>query len=176
MSHFLTDVETLRARARAGIEQGPITEAYAADRERVIGVLNASLATEIVCWLRYKRHHFTAKGSPATEAIAAELLVHANEELVHSDMLATRITQLQGDPDYNPEGLLSRSHAEYAESLDLRKMLAEDLIAERVAIASYTEIIKWLGTDDPTSRRLFEDILVQEEEHATDLLSFLSAM
>jgi bacterioferritin len=176
MSDFLTDIETLRSQARSGIEQGPITEAYGADRERVIGVLNIALATEIVCWMRYKRHYFTAKGSPATEAIAAELLVHANEELVHSDMLATRITQLQGDPDYNPEGLLSRSHAQYDESEDLRTMLQEDLVAERVAIASYTEIIKWLGTDDPTTRRLFEDILVQEEEHASDLLSFLADM
>jgi bacterioferritin len=176
MSDFLTDIETLRERARAGIEQGPITEAYAADRDRVIEILNSALATEIVCWMRYKRHYFTAKGSPATENIAAELLVHANEELVHSDMLATRITQLQGEPDYNPEGILGRSHAQYDESLDLRTMLREDLIAERVAIASYTEIIKWLGTDDPTSRRLFEDILVQEEEHATDLLAFLSDM
>lgn len=173
MSDFLTDVATLRERARAEIEKGPITSAYGADRERVIQVLNEALATEIVCWMRYKRHYYTAKGSPAVEPIAAELLVHANEELAHSDMLATRIVQLQGEPDYNPEGLTSRSHAEYDESDDLRDMLREDLVAERIAIASYTEIIQWLGTDDPSSRRVFEDILAQEEEHANDLLSFL---
>jgi bacterioferritin len=173
MADFLTDVVTLRERARAEIEKGPITEAYGADRERVIQVLNEALATEIVCWMRYKRHYFTAKGSPAAEPIAAELLVHANEELAHSDLLATRIVQLQGEPNYNPDGLLARSHAEYDESHDLRDMLREDLVAERVAIASYTEIIKWLGTDDSSTRRIFEDILAQEEEHADDLLGFL---
>jgi bacterioferritin len=173
MADFLTDVVTLRERARAEIEKGPITEAYGADRDRVIQVLNEALATEIVCWMRYKRHYFTAKGSPAAEPIAAELLVHANEELAHSDLLATRIVQLQGEPNYNPDGLLARSHAEYDESHDLRDMLREDLVAERVAIASYTEIIKWLGTDDPSTRRIFEDILAQEEEHADDLLGFL---
>ena len=173
MADFLTDVVTLRERARAEIEKGPITEAYGADRERVIQVLNEALATEIVCWMRYKRHYFTAKGSPAAEPIAAELLVHANEELAHSDLLATRIVQLQGEPNYNPDGILGRSHAEYDESPDLRDMLREDLVAERVAIASYTEIIKWLGTDDPSTRRIFEDILAQEEEHADDLLGFL---
>jgi len=173
MADFLTDVTTLRERARAEIEKGPITTAYGADRDRVIQVLNEALATEIVCWMRYKRHYYTAKGSPAAEPIAAELLVHANEELAHSDLLATRIVQLQGEPNYNPEGLLSRSHAEYDESRELRDMLREDLVAERVAIASYTEIIKWLGTNDPTSRRIFEDILMQEEEHADDLLGFL---
>jgi len=173
MPDFLTDVETLRARARAEIDKGPITEAYGADRERVIQVCNEALATEIVCWLRYKRHYYTAKGSPAAEPIAAELLVHANEELAHSDMLATRIVQLQGEPDYDPEGLASRSHAHYDDSADLRTMLREDLVAERIAIASYTEIIQWLGTNDPTTRRMFEDILMQEEEHADDLLGFL---
>jgi bacterioferritin len=172
-SEFLTDVATLRERARAEIEKGPITSAYGADRDRVIQVLNEALATEIVCWLRYKRHYFTAKGSPAAETIAAELLTHASEELAHSDMLATRIVQLQGEPNYNPDGLVDRSHAQYDESSDLVAMLREDLVAERIAIASYTEIIQWLGTDDPTSRRLFEDILAQEEEHADDLLSFL---
>jgi bacterioferritin len=173
MAEFLTDVATLRERARAEIEKGPITEAYAADRERVIQVLNEALATEIVCWLRYKRHYFTAKGSPASETIAAEMLVHANEELAHSDMLATRIMQLQGEPNYDPDGLTSRSHAQYDASEDLRAMIREDLVAERIAIASYTEIIQWLGTSDPTTRRLFEDILMQEEEHADDLLGFL---
>lgn len=173
MADFLTDVTTLRERARAEIEKGPITEAYGADRERVIQVLNEALATEIVCWMRYKRHYYTAKGSPAAEPIAAELLIHADEELAHSDMIATRIVQLQGEPDYNPAGILGRSHAEYDESRDLRDMVREDLVAERVAIASYTEIIKWLGTNDPTTRRMLEDILMQEEEHADDLLGFM---
>jgi bacterioferritin len=173
MADFLTDVQTLRDRARAEIEQGPITQAYGADRERVIQVLNEALATEIVCWLRYKRHYFTAKGSPAAEPIAAEMLVHANEELAHADLLATRITQLQGEPNYDPEGLAGRSHAQYDASADLVTMVREDLVAERIAIASYTEIIQWLGTNDPTTRRLFEDILSQEEEHADDLLGFL---
>lgn len=173
MADFLTDVKTLRDRARAEIEKGPITEAYGADRERVIQVLNEALATEIVCWLRYKRHYFTAKGSPAAEPIAAEMLVHANEELAHSDLLATRITQLQGEPNYDPEGLAARSHAEYDDSADLRAMVREDLVAERIAIASYTEIIQWLGGNDPTTRRLLEEILGQEEEHADDLLKFL---
>ena len=172
MSDFLTDVKTLQARARAEIEKGPITEAYGADRERVIGVLNEALATEIVCWLRYKRHYFTATGLNA-EPVAAEFLQHANEEAAHADRLAMRITQLQGSPDFNPEGITTRSHAQYDASEDLLDMVREDLVAERVAIASYTEIIKWLGTDDPTSRRLFEDILIQEEEHADDLLGFL---
>lgn len=174
MAEFLTDVATLRERARAQIDKGPITSAYGADRERVIQVLNEALATEIVCWMRYKRHYFTAKGSPAVEPIAAELLVHANEELAHSDMLATRIVQLQGEPDYDPEGLTSRSHAQYDASEDLADMLREDLVAERIAIASYTEIIQWLGNDDPTTRRVFENILSQEEEHADDLLNFLT--
>lgn len=173
MADFLTDVETLRERARAEIDKGPITSAYGADRERVIQVLNEALATEIVCWLRYKRHYYTAKGSPAAETIAAELLVHANEELAHTDMLANRIVQLQGEPNYDPAGLVERSHAQYDASADLRDMLREDLVAERIAIASYTEIIQWLGTADPTTRRMFEDILMQEEEHADDLLNFL---
>ena len=172
MSDFLTDVETLRARARAEIEKGPITEAYGADRERVIQVLNEALATEIVCWLRYKRHYFTATGLNA-EPVAAEFLQHATEEAAHADMLATRITQLQGKPNFDPEGITSRSHAQYDASDGLLDMVKEDLVAERIAIASYTEIIKWLGNDDPTTRKLFEDILAQEEEHADDLLGFL---
>lgn len=173
MADFLTDVATLRERARAEIDKGPITAAYGADRERVIQVLNEALATEIVCWLRYKRHYFTAKGSPAAETIAAEFLVHANEELAHADQLATRIVQLQGEPDFDPAGLTDRSHATYDASADLRDMIREDLVAERIAIASYTEIIQWLGTDDPTTRRIFEEILAQEEEHADDLLQYL---
>ena len=174
MSDFLTDVKTLRQQARAHFERGPITDAYGADRERVIDVLNQALATELVCVLRYKRHYFTASGSHAAAA-AAEFLQHATEEQGHADQLAARITQLQGEPDFNPETLTNRSHAEYDDSAELQDMIREDLVAERVAIASYTEIIKWLGTGDPTSRRLLEEILAVEEEHAEDMLDLLEA-
>jgi bacterioferritin len=172
MQEFLTDVQTLRDRARAQMEAGPITDAYKADRERVIQVLNEALATEIVCTLRYRQHHFTAKGLDA-EPVAAEFLVHANEEQEHADRLATRIAQLGGTPDLNPDTLTQRSHAEYATADSLETMIKENLVAERIAIASYTEIINWIGDGDPTTRRLFEDILTVEEEHADDLLGFL---
>lgn len=173
MGEFLTDVQTLRQRAREQIEQGPITEAYGADRQRVIRVLNEALATELVCILRYKRHYFTAQGLQAATA-AAEFLQHANEEQLHADQLATRITQLQGDPDFNPDTLTARSHAEYVAGSSLIEMVKEDLIAERVAIESYSEIIRWLGNDDPTTRRLMEEILATEEEHADDMLTLLN--
>jgi bacterioferritin len=172
MGDFLTDVKTLRERAREEIEKGPITDAYGADRERVLQVLNEALATELVCVLRYKRHYFTAQGMNATNA-AAEFLQHANDEMGHADQLAGRITQLQGDPDFNPDTLTHRSHAEYVPGNTLEEMVREDLVAERVAIASYHEIIRWLGNDDPTSRKLFEDILAVEEEHAEDMLNLL---
>jgi bacterioferritin len=169
---FLTDVQTLRERARTSINEGPITEAYGADRRRVVEVLNHALATELVCILRYKRHYFMAQGVSAANA-AAEFLQHAAEEQDHADRLAMRITQLQGEPDFNPEGLATRSHAQYAEGLDLRDMITEDLIAERIAIESYTEIIRWLGDGDVTTRRLLEDLLSVEEEHADDMLKLL---
>lgn len=172
MADFLTDIETLRARARANIEQGPITDAYGADRERVIEVLNEALATELVCVLRYKRHYFTATGLNAAP-VAAEFLQHANEEQGHADQLALRITQLQGEPNFDPEGLATRSHAEYDDSTALLDMVREDLIAERIAIESYSEMIQWLGNKDSTTRRMLEDILAVEEEHADDLLSIL---
>jgi bacterioferritin len=175
MADFLTDIETLRARARANIERGPITDAYGADRERVIEVLNEALATEIVCVLRYKRHYYTATGLNAAP-VAAEFLQHANEEQVHADQIALRITQLQGSPNFDPEGLATRSHAEYDDSTALLDMVREDLIAERVAIESYSEIIRWLGEKDSTTRRMLEDILSMEEEHANDLLSILEDM
>lgn len=175
MADFLTDIETLRARARANIEQGPITDAYGADRERVIEVLNEALATELVCVLRYKRHYYTATGLNAGP-VAAEFLEHANEEQVHADQIAMRITQLQGAPNFDPEGLATRSHAEYDDSTALLDMVREDLIAERIAIESYTEIIEWLGTNDSTTRRMLEGILSMEEEHADDLLSILQNM
>ena len=175
MADFLTDIETLRARARANIEQGPITNAYGADRERVIEVLNEALATELVCVPRYKRHYFTATGLNAAP-VAAEFLQHANEEQVHADQIALRITQLQGSPNFDPQGLTTRSHAEYDDSTALLDMVREDLIAERIAIESYSEIIEWLGANDSTTRRMLEDILSMEEEHANDLLSILEDM
>ena len=174
MSH-LTDVETLRRQAREHIDDGPITEAYGADRERVIAVLNEVLATELVCYLRYKRHYFTATGLNATAA-AAEFLEHATQEQQHSDMAATRITQLQGEPDFNPDVLTQRSHAEYVEGGTLLDMVREDLVAERIAIASYSEIARWLGDGDPTTRNMIEQILEVEEEHAEDLLSLLQEL
>ncbi|HMG75799.1 MAG TPA: ferritin-like domain-containing protein [Pyrinomonadaceae bacterium] len=169
---FLTDIKTLRERARQHIERGAITEGYSADRETVIKVLNESLATEIVCVLRYKRHYFMASGIHA-ESVAAEFLQHANEEQGHADQIAQRIVQLGGEPNFNPEGLLSRSHAEYVEGDTLIDMIKEDLVAERIAIDSYREIIQYLGNDDPTTRRMMEGILAMEEEHADDLVNLL---
>ncbi len=172
MAEFLTDIETLRNRAREKMLQGPITDTYGADLKRVIEVLNEVLATEIVCVLRYKRHFYMAEGINSTP-VAAEFLQHANEEQQHADMVAQRIVQLQGEPDFNPATLISRSHAEYAEGNSLIDMIEEDLVAERVAISSYQEIIRWLGSNDPTTRRMIEDILGMEEEHADDLLTLL---
>jgi bacterioferritin len=175
MAEFLTDVQTLRDRARVEMDKGPVTDAYGCDRERVIQVLNEALATELVCILRYKRHYFTATGINA-EPVAAEFLQHATEEQDHADRIATRITQLGGDPDFNPDTLTARSHAQYDASLDLLDMIKEDLVAERVAIASYLEIIQWIGNGDPTTRRMLEFVLEQEEEHADDLLGFLQKL
>lgn len=172
MTEFLTDIQTLRSRARAKIEEGPITSAYGADRQKVIDVLNEALATEIVCVLRYKRHYYMASGLNAGP-VADEFLQHANEELGHADQIALRITQLQGEPNFDPEGITGRSHAEYVEGTTLQEMIKEDLVAERIAIESYSEIIRWLGDNDVTTRRLMEEILAVEEEHADDLLSML---
>ncbi|TML38698.1 MAG: bacterioferritin [Actinobacteria bacterium] len=175
MSDFLSDIETLRRNARAHIEKGAITETYGADRDRVISVLNEVLATELVCVLRYKRHYYMAQGLHSSP-VAQEFLQHANQEQGHADLVAARIIQLQGEPDFNPATLVARSHAEYAPGTGLVDMITEDLVAERVAIASYQEIIRWLDTGDPTTRRLMEDILVVEEEHAEDLLTLLADM
>ena len=172
MSDHLSDIQTLRDNARAHIERGPLTDSYGADRERVIAVLNESLATELVCVLRYKRHYYMADGINSA-SVAAEFLQHATEEQGHADLIAARIVQLQGEPDFNPATLLQRSHAEYVPGTDLIDMIKEDLVAERVAIASYSEIIRWLGDNDVTTRRLIENILGVEEEHADDLLTFL---
>lgn len=172
---FLTDIKTLRERARQHIERGAVTEGYSADRETVIKVLNEALATEIVCVLRYKRHYFMANGIHA-ESVAAEFLQHANEEQGHADQIGQRIVQLGGAPNLNPDGLLSRSHAEYVEGDTLLDMIKEDLVAERIAIDSYREIIQYLGNDDPTTRRMMEGILAMEEEHADDLVSLLDGL
>lgn len=172
---FLTDIKTLRERARQHIENGAVTSGYSADRETVIKLLNEALATEIVCVLRYRRHYFMASGINA-ESVAAEFLQHANEEQGHADQIAQRIVQLQGEPDFNPEGLLTRSHAEYVEGTTLIDMIKEDLVAERIAIDSYREMITYFGNQDPTSRRLMEEILAVEEEHADDLVNMLQKM
>jgi len=173
MADFLTDIKTLRERARAKMEEGPITSSYGADRDKVVAVLNEALATEIVCVLRYRRHYYMAEGLNAGP-VAAEFLQHANEELGHADQIALRITQLQGEPNFDPVGITDRSHAEYVEGTDLLDMIKEDLVAERIAIESYTEIIRWLGDKDSTTRRMMEEILAVEEEHADDLLSLLA--
>ena len=172
---FLTDIKTLRERARQHIENGAVTQGYSADRETVIKLLNEALATEIVCVLRYRRHYFMAAGINA-ESVAAEFLQHSNEEQGHADQISQRIVQLQGEPNFNPEGLLMRSHAEYVEGTSLTDMIKEDLVAERIAIDSYREIINYLGRDDPTTRRMMEDILAVEEEHADDLVNMLQKM
>lgn len=169
---FLTDIKTLRERARKHIEQGAITEGYKVDLGTAVKILNEALATEIVCVLRYKRHYYMATGIHS-EAVAAEFLQHANEEQGHADEIAARIVQLGGAPDLNPDGLTSRSHAEYVEGETLVDMIKEDLVAERIAIDSYREMIKYFGTDDSTSRRMLEGILAMEEEHADDLVSML---
>jgi bacterioferritin len=172
---LFTGIEAIRTRARVHIEQGAVTEGYRADRKAVIKVLNEALATEIVCVLRYKRHYYMAAGINA-RSIAAEFLEHAGEEQVHADSIATRIVQLGGAPDLSPDGLQTRSHSEYVEGKDLVEMLEEDLVAERIAIDTYREIIQYLGNDDPTTRRMLEAILASEEEHAEDLSSLLEEL
>ncbi len=172
---FLSDVQELRRRARQHMDRGAVTPGYKGDTQTIIKILNEALATEIVCVLRYKRHYFMAEGIHA-EPVAQEFLQHASEEQAHADLIASRITQLKGEPDLNPKGLASRSHSEYVEGRSLVDMVKEDLIAERVAIESYTEIINYLGEKDPTTRRLFEEILAKEEEHADDLSKLLATL
>ena len=169
---FITDIQTLRRRARQHIERGAVTEGYKGDRATVLNILNEALATEIVCVLRYKRHYFMSKGLNA-QSVANEFLQHANEEQQHVDRLAQRIVQLGGEPNLSPEGLASRSHAEYVEGDSLTEMIKEDLVAERIAIDSYRDIIKFVGNDDPTTRQLVEQILAAEEGHAEELVSLL---
>ena len=172
---FLTDVKTLRARARKHMHDGAVTPGYGADRATVVKLLNEALATEIICVLRYRRHHFMAAGINA-DAVAAEFLVHANEEQGHADQIAARIVQLQGEPNFSPEGISKRAHAEYVEGSDLVDMIKEDLVAERIAIDSYREMIEYVGDKDTTTKRMLEGILAMEEEHADDLVGMLEEL
>jgi bacterioferritin len=169
---FLTDVQTIRTRAREHIGEGAVTPGYRADRDTVIKLLNDALATEIVCTLRYRRHYFMATGIES-KSVADEFLQHSNEEQQHADLIAGRIVQLGGEPDFSPKGLAARSHAEYVEGETLADMIREDLIAERIAIDSYREIVQYLSDKDPTSRRIMESILAMEEEHADDMAELL---
>jgi bacterioferritin len=169
---MLTPTKELRARARKHIEEGAVTDDYHADKKIIIGLLNHALATELVCVLRYRRHYFMATGINA-KSIAQEFMEHSAQELMHADKLAQRIVELGGEPDFNPATLTARSHAEYIEASTLKDMLKEDLIAERIAIESYREMINYINTTDPTTRRVLEEILSVEEEHAEDLASLI---
>ena len=165
---FLSDIKEIRRRARQHMEKGAVTDGYKADLDTVLKILNEALATELVCVLRYKRHHFMARGLNA-QSVAEEFAEHAQEEQSHADQIAERITQLGGEPNFSPEGMLTRSHSEYVEGSTLIDMIKEDLVAERIAIESYSEMIRYLGENDPTSRRMMEEILAKEEEHADDM-------
>ena len=172
---FVTDIQALRQRALQHMEQGAVTSGYRADRETVIRILNEVLATELVCVLRYKRHYHMATGIHA-QAVAQEFLEHANEEQSHADIVAERITQLGGEPNFNPEGLATRSHSQYVAGESLLDMVREDLVAERIAVDSYQEIVRYLGDDDPTTRVAMEQILGKEEEHADDMKKLLETL
>jgi bacterioferritin len=171
----LSDIPTLRKRARKNIEEGAVTTGYGADRKEVIRLLNEALATELVCVLRYKRHYFMAKGINS-DSVKAEFQDHATEEMGHADRLAKRITELGGEPNFSPDGLSERSHAEYVEGDMLESMIKENLIAERIAIESYREMVIYLAEHDPTTQRMLKEILAMEEEHADDLASLLVGM
>jgi bacterioferritin len=172
---FLTDIKTLRERARRHIEEGAVTASYHANRDTVLKLLNEALATEIVCVLRYKRHYFMAQGLVA-ESAASEFLEHAGEEQEHADRIAERIVQLGGEPEFSPEGMLDRSHSEYRPGTSLLDMIQEDLIAERIAVDSYREMIRYLGDNDSTTRRMLEEILAVEEKHADDMAALLKEL
>ena len=169
----ITPTATLRANARKNIDRGAITESYRADKATVIKLLNDALATEYVCVLRYMRHYFMASGMLA-DSVKAEFLEHAQQEQEHANKIAERIVQLGGEPDLNPDTLTRRSHAEYQEGKDLRDMVTEDLIAERIAIDSYREMIDYIGDRDTTTKRILESILAQEEEHADEFADLLN--
>lgn len=172
---FFTDVTELRRRAREHMLKGAVTPDYQGDLKVAVKVLNEALATEIVCVLRYRNHHFMAEGIHA-KPVAEEFMEHSKEEQQHADWIAARIRQLGGKPEFNPSGLLTKSHAEYSEGETLTEMVKENLIAERVAIESYREMISYFGTKDSTTRRILERILEQEEEHAEDMSSILSTL
>ncbi|MDB4955172.1 MAG: bacterioferritin [Myxococcales bacterium] len=175
MNTFKADIQEIRRRAREHMDEGPVTESYLADRKKVLEVLNEVLATELVCTLRYRNHYYMAQGIHS-ESVAAEFLEHAREEERHADMVAKRITELNGKPNFDPEGLETRSHAEYQTGDSLDEMIREDLVAERIAVATYSEIVRWLADEDPTTRRMIEEILAKEEEHADDLAKLLVQM
>ena len=172
MENYQINIEALRARARQNIDQGAVTPGYGADRDAVVQMLNGALATELVCVLRYSRHYFMAQGINS-ESVAAEFLEHSNAEQGHADRIAERIVQLGGEPNLSPDGMLKRSHAEYREGAGLVDMLKENLVAERIAIDSYREMLRYLADNDPTTSRMLEEILAVEEEHAEDLVSLL---
>jgi bacterioferritin len=169
---FLSDVQELRRRARENMMKGAITSDYRGDVQQAVDVLNQALATEIVCVLRYKRHYYMSRGI-YKDAVADEFLQHANEEQQHADQIAERITQLGGEPNFNPDGMSTRSHSEYKEGENMVDMIKENLVAERVAIESYREMIRFFGENDPTTRRMIESILATEEEHANDMVDLL---
>ncbi|HET7813654.1 MAG TPA: ferritin-like domain-containing protein [Candidatus Baltobacteraceae bacterium] len=169
---FLSDVQELRRRARENMMRGSVTSDYKGDLKQAVDILNQALATELVCVLRYKRHYYMSHGI-YKDAVAQEFLQHANEEQGHADQIAERITQLGGEPDFNPEGLTSRSHSEYKAGGDMVDMIKENLVAERVAIESYREMVRFFGDNDPTTRRMLEGILAVEEEHANDMVDLL---
>jgi bacterioferritin len=169
---FDMDVSAIRARARQNLDKGAVTEDYRADRKTVLKLLNEALATELVCVLRYKRHYFMARGLNA-EPVAAEFAEHAGEEQEHADKIAERIVQLGGEPNFSPDGLLQRSHSEYVAGNSLKDMIKENLVAERIAIDSYRQMIQYIGDKDSTTRRILEEILAVEEEHADDMADFL---
>jgi bacterioferritin len=172
---FLSDIQEIRRRAREHVEKGAVTPDYKADLQTALKLLNEALATEIVCTLRYRRHYFMASGIHR-EGVADEFKEHADDEQQHANQIAERIRQLGGAPNFNPEGLLTRSHAQYTEGDSLVDMIKEDLIAERIAVESYTEIVRWFGDRDPTSRRMMEEILAKEEEHADDMATLLETL
>ena len=169
---FLSDIQTIRSRARQHMERGAVTDTYTLNRDTVLKLLNEALATEIICVLRYKAHYFLASGINA-KSVAAEFLEHANEEQEHADRIAERITQLDGKPNFSPEGLSARSHSEFVVGDDLASMIEENLVAERIAIDSYREMIDYIGNDDSTTRRVLEEILAVEEEHAEDMKTLM---
>lgn len=170
---FTMDIQTIRDRARKQITDGAVTAGYKAKPETVLRLLNEALATELVCTMRYKRHYFMAKGIHS-DSVKSEFLEHAQEEQAHADAIAERIVQLGGEPNFSPAGILDRSHSEYAEGTSLEDMIKEDLVAERIAIDSYRQMIDYIGGDDPTTRRLLEEVTAKEEEHAEDLASLLA--